>query len=345
MKRFLLLCVFLLFLSPQTQAQSWSERQRVYNEKSNLENELFLQEQEMERMRREQLEQQKELDRERNKHERELRESEKESDLISNKRQRELYSRQLDYELGQKKTYRRKQEGMQQSQNEQDGAQISREAEEAGIEFSPMPLKAHTDAGVQKIYNSNRKAILRQFENARNGDAKAQINVGKEYLSGQVVKKSEAQALQWLKCAAVQGEPEAQTLVGRIHLEGGMFGKQGDILSKSWFQRAAEMGYSDGQLFLGMLYLRGRGVSENMEEAYFWLSQAASGDKEIARSKGLKKTLAEIETNLTKEQRETVNKRRKNWKPNTQQEDIKKNKKRSMWEMITEQGCLLETRD
>lgn len=76
-----ILGLFCLALPLQAQAQSWEERQRIYNEQSNLRQELFLQQQEMEQMQRQQREQARELERERERLEYQMRKVRQEEEL------------------------------------------------------------------------------------------------------------------------------------------------------------------------------------------------------------------------------------------------------------------------
>ena len=60
---------------------------------------------------------------------------------------------------------------------------------------------------------------LKQFTTlAENGDANAQLFLGKMYMTGQGAPKDSEQALHWLKASAVQGNADAQFFVGAMYL-------------------------------------------------------------------------------------------------------------------------------
>ena len=52
-----------------------------------------------------------------------------------------------------------------------------------------------------------------------------------------------------------------------------------------WFRAAAERGVVDSQFNLGLLYEAGRGVPQNLREAYRWFSIAANAGDVAAREK------------------------------------------------------------
>ena len=77
------------------------------------------------------------------------------------------------------------------------------------------------------------------------------------------------------------------------HLEGQIFMALGDVCDNcdglvhdyteaaKWYRKAAEIGFYEGQFKLGQLYAKGQGVTQDLEESYFWLSLSSkNGDEQ-----------------------------------------------------------------
>ncbi|MCS6283929.1 MAG: sel1 repeat family protein [Nitrospira sp.] len=77
-----------------------------------------------------------------------------------------------------------------------------------------------------------------------------------------------------------------------------------------WFLRAADQGHGLAQRDLGLLYEAGWGVEQSVEEAYFWYSLAALHDS--GRASLRRDALA---TGLSREQRDSVERRLRSWQP------------------------------
>ena len=93
------------------------------------------------------------------------------------------------------------------------------------------------------------------------------------YAQGRGTKADMKAAAEWLEKAAAQGEPKAQTLVGRLYLQGGV--KQDVARARDWFSKAAEQDEAVAQLYIGQIYEKGIGVKPDPAEALKWLSSAA----------------------------------------------------------------------
>lgn len=82
-------------------------------------------------------------------------------------------------------------------------------------------------------------------------------------------------ALKLAEEAAKTGQPEAHTLVGRIHGEG--HGVPRNLaLAAHWFHRAAELGDAEGAFALGLMYVSGQGVEKNHSHAAALFERAAA---------------------------------------------------------------------
>lgn len=121
---------------------------------------------------------------------------------------------------------------------------------------------------------------------ADRGDAEAQFKLGLMYQEGQIVPKSDVEAMKWYRRAAEQGHARAQYNLGIIYDEGESV-PQNDIEAVKWYKKAAEQGHVDAQFNLGLIYNKGQCVSQNYAEAMKWYRKAAEqGDAEAQLSVG-----------------------------------------------------------
>ncbi len=111
---------------------------------------------------------------------------------------------------------------------------------------------------------------------AQQGNADAQIFLGKMYMSGQGVPKDADLAVKWFRAAADQGNAEGEFFLGAMYLLPAKDIAEG----LKWMRLSAEQGMPDAQLLLGMAYLKGRDAPHDLVEADMWLQLAANqGDK------------------------------------------------------------------
>jgi hypothetical protein len=115
---------------------------------------------------------------------------------------------------------------------------------------------------------------------AQQGNADAELLLGKMYMSGQGVPKDADLAVRWFKAAADQGNAEAQFFLGAMYLLPSKDIPQG----LKWLRLAADQGMPDAQLLLGMAYLKGRDVPHDLVEAGMWLELAATRGDQFAPS-------------------------------------------------------------
>jgi uncharacterized protein len=137
----------------------------------------------------------------------------------------------------------------------------------------------------------------REIEDAaRQGDARAQFQLGELYFQNMGIPPEEAS--KWFWKAAEQGHAGAQYFLGIYFFSAG-----GGEVSKEaiqWFQKSARQGYPPAQRLLGSCYWSGDGVKKNLREALKWFRKsAAQGDGEslfrlgvgYAEGSGVKKSL------------------------------------------------------
>ncbi|MGL6175739.1 MAG: tetratricopeptide repeat protein, partial [Vibrionaceae bacterium] len=121
----------------------------------------------------------------------------------------------------------------------------------------------------------------------------AQCQLGYLYAAG--TKMNYNEAMHWFRQAAYQGNADAQYCLASMHANGcltvvkGIWSKMlswlrptgaredgnHDGLAADWLRRAAEQGHAEAQYALGMWYAYGRGVEQDLQQAYAWLSTAA----------------------------------------------------------------------
>jgi TPR repeat protein len=89
---------------------------------------------------------------------------------------------------------------------------------------------------------------------------------GLRYLYGIGAKKDTEKAIKFLRVAANQGHPGAQTELGMCYLHGGEVEKDVEE-AVSFFRLAANQGHPAARAELGKCYLRGKGVGKDEKEA------------------------------------------------------------------------------
>ena len=146
---------------------------------------------------------------------------------------------------------------------------------------------------------------------AEQGDAGAQLALGRMYMIGQGVKQDREQAGRWLTAAAAQGNADAQFFLGAMYLL-----PQTDIgQGVKWLRLSAEQGNQDAQYLLGKTYMQGaKDVSRDPVQGAMWLLLAAKGNKEFYQDE-----LNGAERQLTPEQLDKAKALAADWKPSSPQ--------------------------
>lgn len=114
---------------------------------------------------------------------------------------------------------------------------------------------------------------LKEFApSAQQGNAEAQLYLGKMYLQGQGVLKDPNEAVKWFKASAVQGDADAQFFLGSYYLLPHLDIAEG----VKWLRLSAYQGQQDAQLLLGKSYLQGdKDLPRDPVQAELWLRLAA----------------------------------------------------------------------
>ena len=133
-----------------------------------------------------------------------------------------------------------------------------------------------------------RKAAETLYKEAKQGDARAQFELGGLYRDGFGVSKDAAEADKWFKlaaknyrAAAEQGDPDAQCTLGEFYQQGVGVEKD-EAEAVKWFRTAAEHGFMKGKTLLGMALFEGKGVKKDEAEGVRWLREAAEQGDETA---------------------------------------------------------------
>lgn len=119
---------------------------------------------------------------------------------------------------------------------------------------------------------------------AEKGNAQAQLQLAKKYLTGKGVEADPTNAFQWFLKAAGQGVAEAQYQVGELYLTGEGTDKDSDA-GIPWLRKAADQGNADAQYNLGLLYENGVSVKQDPAEAANWYQRAAEQGHVLAEYK------------------------------------------------------------
>lgn len=109
---------------------------------------------------------------------------------------------------------------------------------------------------------------------AEAGDAKAQVELGTAYASGQGVTADDREALKWFRKAAEKSNPAGEYSLAEMYLTGR--GISADLSEAGkWMRRAAEDGDARAQFNLAAMYTQGQGVAKDDNEAAKWMRKAA----------------------------------------------------------------------
>lgn len=126
--------------------------------------------------------------------------------------------------------------------------------------LSPLALFAETPS------------LAQLTEQARQGDAWAQLNLGAAYDNGIGVVRDVDKALFWYQKAAEQGLAEAQFNLAHLLVSEEL----SSVAAAEWMRKAAEQGMLDAQYLMGVILAEGIGVPVDDAEAVRWLQRAAA---------------------------------------------------------------------
>jgi len=186
--------------------------------------------------------------------------------------------------------------------------------------LSPLGL-ADTPRDVEAAYAAFEKGsyektleIVRPL--AENGDPRAQSLLGRLYYRGRAVRQDQVEALKWFRRAADQGDAIAQFNLGVMYSEGQGV-PQDNAESAKWYRLAADQGNPQAQYNLGLWYAQGAGGTPDNVQAYMWFNLAAArfppGD---TRGRSLAASSRDaVATDMTSEQIAQAQKLARDWQP------------------------------
>ena len=138
------------------------------------------------------------------------------------------------------------------------------------ISATPVVAAAELEMGLAAMRSGDYSAALLVFRPlAKQGDARAQYQLGQMYSQGRGAPKDYERAAEWYRKAAKQGHVEAQFDLGALYRRG-VGEPHSNELAVKWWRKAADTGDSVAQSALGDMYLKGDGVPRDIVQAYKW---------------------------------------------------------------------------
>lgn len=125
------------------------------------------------------------------------------------------------------------------------------------------------------------EAVETRKERAKQGDVRAQHDLGVWHGLGHCVPINHVEAVTWLRKASEQGDAASQHLLGMRYIEGHSV-PQDDAKAVRLFLKAAEQGYVKSQRSLGIMYREGQGVPQDNSESKKWFEKAAKQGDAVA---------------------------------------------------------------
>jgi len=151
--------------------------------------------------------------------------------------------------------------------------------------------------------------IAQLHKQAKDGDAEAQFDLAKAYLSGIGVPKDSKQGAEWLERAAKLDHPAAEQVLSYMYLNGGEKNiPKNPKLGLEWLRKSADHGNAVAECALAVMYRDGdveTSISRNPHEAATWFRKAA-------RQPGSPKSHASLEEMLKKH---LISEQEANWLP------------------------------
>jgi len=118
------------------------------------------------------------------------------------------------------------------------------------------------------------EGAIKEFTDLGNaGDISAQLMLGALYSKGGAVTRDDKTAAEWFQKAALQGNIDAQFLLGNLYENSQL--PQSYPQAAIWYQKAAQQGMAKAQVRLGHLFSHGLGLKQDYNEAILWYGKAA----------------------------------------------------------------------
>ena len=121
----------------------------------------------------------------------------------------------------------------------------------------------------------NEQATLKGYRVAADdGDAAAEYALGRMYLGGRGVTRSDVQAFSWFRKAALQNNPGAEFELF-VMFTSGAGTTRDPVQATQWLLKSATSGFEPAELELSGHYERGEVVPKDVNEALGWATKAA----------------------------------------------------------------------
>ena len=117
--------------------------------------------------------------------------------------------------------------------------------------------------------------LARLQSGATAGDPDAMYQLGLRFTQGKGVRRDYGEAVMWFHRAAAEGQADAMWQLGMLHENEGRGVPTDNSKAALWYGKAARLGQGSAMFYLGTLYWGGRGVRQDLVEAYKWLDLAA----------------------------------------------------------------------
>lgn len=127
------------------------------------------------------------------------------------------------------------------------------------------------------------KALNTFYTLAKEGDAKAQYNVGLIYANGKGTTKDLPKAQKWYEKAASQGSGPAQYNLAQMYHVAAQNDTHAYEKAKYWYEKAVESGVMQAHNNLASLYMEGKGVKKDQKKAFELFQKAASMGESTAQ--------------------------------------------------------------
>jgi TPR repeat protein len=149
-------------------------------------------------------------------------------------------------------------------------------------------LSAHAfdclERATERIKSGDEAAAVEAVKRgARLGDSRCKFILGMWSLSGAKAEQNPDEGFRWLREAAKDGLPIAQSCLGLLYASG-LVVEQDEQKAARLYRKAAEYGDPLGQTALALASFRGVGIDQNRLDAYRWMSLAAAQGQEEARA-------------------------------------------------------------
>jgi hypothetical protein len=152
--------------------------------------------------------------------------------------------------------------------------------------FASLSVGADIESGTRACQLKDYSTALKEFAPlAEQGNAVAQLFLGRMYMMGRGVLKDTDQAVKWFKASAAQGNADAhQFFLGSMYL----LPQKNIGEGVKWLRLSAEQGNRDAQYLLGKAYIQGaKELARDPVHAEMWLRLAAEENFSFTRTSSL----------------------------------------------------------